>query len=189
MRGWLYRHTPGSGNVAHRRRCLGFSRRWGLERRGFTKEGFFVLFKEKFLADIPPGTFWEFAAGDGLVGSLGVWLERIPGWKVEIWEHRQAPLAYCRTNRPRALIHGGRKAGGDLPAGSEAGTSPWGITARSARDAGAVCRALRKRQIQPQLIGLWNPTERSVWASRLKAEGYSLELVYQRMELYRRKIK
>jgi len=140
------------------------------------------------LADVPAGTFWELAAGDGLVGSLGVWLEGTPSWKVEIWEHRKIPLAHCRRNRPKAHIHDERKADWDLPAGSEAEASPWGLTARSVRDAGAVCRAVRKRQIRPQLIGLWNPTERMVWASRLQREGYSLELVYQRMEIYRQKI-
>lgn len=176
---------PGGGTAAHRRRCAGFSRRWDLEGRGFTKEGFFALFSEKILAGTIPGTFWEMAAGDGLVGSLGAWLERIPGWKVEIWEHRKIPLAHCRRNRPQAIIHGGRKTDWDLPVGVEARVSPWGITTRSMRDATAVCRAIRKKQIRPQLIGLWNPTERAVWAVRLKAEGYALQLVYQRMEIYR----
>jgi hypothetical protein len=185
VRGWLYRHIPGCGTSAHRRRCIGFSRRWGLENHGFTKKGFFVLFQEKFLAGTQPETFWEMAAGDGLVGSLGVWLEGILAWKVEIWEHREIPLAHCRKNRPKAHIHGGRKVDWDMPAGLEAGVSPWGLTARSARDASAVCRAIRKKQIRPQFIALWNPTERVVWATRLGAEGYSMQLVYQRMEIYR----
>jgi len=184
VRGWFYRHIPGYGTRAHRTRCIGFSRRWDLENRGFRKEGFFALFREKFLAGTQPETFWEMAAGDGLVGSLGVWLEGIPGWKVEIWEHRQIPLAHCQRNRPKSKVHGPREAGWDLPAALEAGASPWGVTARSARDATAVCRAVRKKRIRPQLIGLWNPTERAVWAARLKADGYALQLVYQRMEIY-----
>ncbi|NBT23691.1 hypothetical protein EBT11_03435 [bacterium] len=185
-RGWWYRQTWGYGRAAHRRRCRGYSRRWNLETRGFTKENFFSLFREKFLRDVTGRKFWELAGGDGLVGSLGVWLERELGWSVEIWEHRPIPRQHCRSNRPAAVIHERRSPLWDSEPGAGAWEQPWGVTARSAREAAWLCRAVRRGYLQPAMIGVWNPSERGVWACRLGAAGYRLELVYERTELYRR---
>jgi hypothetical protein len=61
-----------------------------------------------------------------------------------------------------------------------------GITTRKAREASGVCQEIQAGQIRPQWVGLWNPTMRPAWFKRMKSAGYQLELVYQRMEFYRK---
>jgi hypothetical protein len=160
----------------------GYERRWGLEDHGFTKEGFFKVFGEKFLKGNRQGRVYELVAGDGLVGSLGVWLEGLcEGWSVEAWEHRATPLASIRKNRPTTEIHEGRLIKWSA---KERKKDLIGITIRGSREASGVCREIRAGQIRPQWVGLWNPSMRSAWFHRMRRAGYQLELVYQRMEFY-----
>ena len=153
-----------------------------MENHGFTKEGFFRIFKEKFLKGNRPSRVYELAAGDGLVGSLGVWLQGLgEGWKVEAWEHRATPLASIRKNRPTAEIHEGRLIKWSA---KERKKDLVGITTRGSREATGVCREIRAGQIRPEWVGLWNPTMRPAWLHRMRSAGYRLVLVYQRMEFY-----
>ena len=182
-RGFWYRQLPPWGKSFHFKRRAGFERRWDLEGGGFTKEGFFGTFQKRFLRGVMPGRMIELAAGDGLVGSLGLWLEGVdPGWQVEAWESRAIPKASIRRNRPNTHLHGGRLT---VWSEMEASLSPVGITTRGAREAAGVCRAIRQGMIRPKFLGLWNPTQRSLWERRLRREGYRLEMVYHRMEFYR----
>jgi len=161
---------------------VGYERRWGLEDHGFTKEGFFRVFHKKVLRGNRSGRVYELAAGDGLVGSLGVWLEELGvGWCVEAWEHRLFPLSSIHKQRPRTQIHEGRLISWSA---KERKKDIVGITTRGSRDATGVCREIRSRQIRPQWVGLWNPTMRPAWFHRMRGAGYQLELVYQRMEFY-----
>jgi hypothetical protein len=154
-----------------------------LEQEGFTKEGFFRIFQRRVLSHCRPGLFYEMVTGDGLVGSLGVWLERLgQGWKVEAWEHRPAPLASLRKNRQQTGIHEGRLMSWSA---KERKKDLVGITTRGSREAAGVCREIRASQIRPQWVGIWNPSRRPVWLKRLGKSGYRLELVYDRMEFYR----
>ena len=182
FRGWLYRQLPSWGTALHRKRVTGYERRWGLEQEGFCKEGFFKVFRENFLKGGKGGTFLELRAGDGLVGSLGVWLESLGGaWKVESWEDRPLPLRQLRANRFQSKILEGRLTrwqSNDLV------QEPDGITTRGVREASGVCRAIRQSQIRPRWIGIWNPSRRPVWLKRLEKSGYLLALVYGRMEFY-----
>ena len=181
-RGWLYRRLPSWNTKMHRRRLAGYSRRWGLEREGFSKEGFFRVFDQRFLRGIRPGRVYELAVGDGFVGSLGVWFEGLGGgWKVEAWEHRPFPFSLIQKQRPKVLIHGGRLT---IWSPMERKKDLVGIATRKAREASGVCREIRTCQIRPQWVGLWNPTMRPVWFQRMRSEGYQLEVVYQRMEFY-----
>jgi hypothetical protein len=136
-----------------------------------------------FLQRREGGFFLELRAGDGLVGSLGVWLESLGGtWKVESWEDRYLPLRQLRAHRSQSKILEGRLThwiSKDLV------NDPDGITTRGAREASGVCRAIRKFQIRPRWIGIWNPSRRPVWLKRLGKSGYRLELIYERMEFYR----
>ena len=75
FRGWLYRQYPAVSRGWYRKKLAGYERRWGLEDHGFTKEGFFRVFAEKFLRGQKSGCVYELVAGNGLVGSLGVWVE------------------------------------------------------------------------------------------------------------------
>jgi hypothetical protein len=184
-RGGLYRRLPSCSTKWHRKRLAGYERRWGLEDRGFTKKGFFGVFGEKFVSGKMSGRVYELVAGDGLVGSLGVWLEGLgERWRVEAWEHRASPLISLKKNRPEAEIHEGRLTRWSV---NERKKDLVGITARQSREASGVCREICTGQIRPEWVGLWNPTMRPAWFHRMRSAGYQLELVYQRMEFYRDK--
>jgi hypothetical protein len=182
LRGWFYRRYPALSRGWHRKKLAGYERRWGLENRGFTKEGFFKVFQKRVLSGKKPGRVYELVAGDGLAGSLGVWIERLgKEWSVEAWEHRPHPLAALRKNRPETEIHGSRLTRWSA---KERKKDLVGITTRGAREAMGVCREIRAGQIRPQWVGLWNPTMRSAWFHRMRSAGFQLVLVYQRMEFY-----
>jgi hypothetical protein len=184
FRGWLYRQLPSWGTALHRKRVTGYERRWGLEQEGFCKEGFFRVFRENFLKGGKGGTFLELRAGDGLVGSLGVWLESLGGtWKVESWEDRPDPLRQLRIRRPGTKIVAARLT--DWGKGKEAAI-PDGISTRGVREASAICRAVRKKSSRPRWIVIWNPSRRPIWAQRLQAKRYRLELAWHNLEFYRR---
>jgi len=182
LRGIIYRRYPSTCPSWHLKKIAGYSRRWGLEQEGFTKEGFFRLFQHKMLSHFRPGAFYELAVGDGLVGSLGVWLEGLgEEWSVEAWEHRPAPFALLKKNRPTTKIHEGRLT---MWSAKERKKDLVGITTRGSREATGVCREIRTSKIRPEWVGLWNPTMRPAWFQRMRSAGYQLVLVYQRMEFY-----
>ena len=184
VRGWLYRRYPAISRGWYRKKLAGYERRWGLEDHGFTKEGFFRVFHERFIRGNRPGRVYELVVGDGLVGSLGVWLEGLcKGWSLEAWEHRPLPLGTLRKNRTGAQIHEGR-----LTAWSEEERrrNPTGITSRGSRESASLCREIRNGGIRPGFLGIWNPTRRPVWMQRLRREGYRIEMVYENMEFYRK---
>jgi len=181
-RGWLYRRLPSWGTTWHRKKLAGYERRWGLEQDGFTKEGFFRILQKNMMAKAQIGDFYELMVGDGLVGSLGTWLEQSGGrWKVEAWEHRPTPLMALRKSRPGTQIHGQRLTSWSE---KERKTNPTGITSRGSRESTAICREIRNGHIRPSFVGIWNPTRRRVWMCRLGRAGYRLEIVYERMEFY-----
>jgi len=182
-RGWLYRRLPSWSATSHRKRLAGYERRWGLEQEGSTKEGFFRIFQRRVLIHCRPGSFYELMTGDGLVGSLGVWLEGLgQGWKVEAWEHRPTPLASLRKNREKTGIHGSRLT---IWSEKERKAGIVGITTRGAKEAVGVSREIRKSRIRPYFVGIWNPTQRPIWMHRLGQAGYQLEIVYANIEFYR----
>ena len=179
FRGFIYRLLPAG---CFRKKIAGFERRWNLEEKGFTKEGFFRIFGERFHVARAPGLLLELAVGDGLVGSLGLWLEKDPrGWKVSAWEHRPQVLGQLRRNRPATEIHEGRLTCWEE---SDEWADVAAITTRGAREAAGVCRAIHQGTIRPQWLGIWNPSRRPVWYQRLRRENYRLELVWQHMEFY-----
>jgi len=185
MRGWFYRRLPAWNRGLFQKKIAGYERRWGLETHGYTKEGFVEIFRRNLLAGPSGGLFFELQAGDGLVGSLGHWLEKEnPAWRVEAWEHRRDPAAAFSARRPLTLLHRTRKT--KWVAG-ELNEFPAGITVRGSREASAVCRALREGKFYPKWIGIWNPARRPVWYFRMKKAGFGLEMVYERMEFYRRR--
>ena len=185
LRGWFYRRYPAISRGWYRKKLAGYERRWGLEDHGFTKEGFFRVFNEKFLGGNRPGRVYELGAGDGRVGSLGVWLEGVSGgWIVEAWEDRPFPLRAFKKNRPEARIYQGRLTRWSA---NDRKADMVGITTRGAREATGVCTEIRNSQIRPQWVGLWNPTMRPAWFHRMRGAGYQLVLVHQRMEFYRDK--
>ena len=182
-RGWLYRRLPSCNAKLYRKKLGGYERRWGLEEEGFTKEGFFRIFQRRVLSRCRPGFFYELVTGDGLVGSLGVWLEGKEGWKVEAWEHRPTALASLRRNRPTTEIYEERLTSWSA---KERKKDLVGITTRGSREATGVCKEIRTSKIRPEWVGLWNPTMRPAWFQRMRSAGYQLELVYQRMEFYQK---
>ncbi|NDB96097.1 MAG: hypothetical protein EBZ78_08070 [Verrucomicrobia bacterium] len=184
VRGWLYRRLPAGDNPWHLKRRAGYERRWGLETRGFTKRGFFGIFRERLLPAKHPGHWVELQVGDGLVGSLGLWLEEEPGHTVEAWEHRKWPALSFQKNRPKSPLHAGRLTSWE---GERVSKNPAGVTTRGVREAAGVCRAIRQGRIRPMVVGIWNPGRRWIWEARLRACGYRLEIVYDRMEFYRAK--
>jgi hypothetical protein len=182
LRGWFYRRYPVVSRGRYRKKLAGYERRWGLEKEGFTKEGFFRIFQRRVLFRCRPGVFYELVTGDGLVGSLGVWLERLgQGWTAAAWEHRTMPLVSLKKNRQQTKIYEGRLT---IWSEKERGIALAGITTRGAREAAGVCREIRAGRIRPNFVGIWNPTRRPVWIHRLGRAGYQLEIVYERMEFY-----
>lgn len=135
------------------------------------------------MAKVQAGDFYELVAGDGQVGSLGIWLERTGGgWRVAAWEHRAHPLVAFRKNRPGTEIHGDRLTTWAKEKGK---TDLAGITSRGCRESVGICREIRSGRIRPAFVGIWNPTRRPVWMHRLGRAGYRLEMIYERMEFYR----
>jgi len=182
FRGSLYRCFPATSKSLFRKKISGYERRWGLEDNGFTKEGFFRILQNKILVSVRAGSFYELMVGDGQVGSLGLWLERVDGgWRVEAWEHRVHPLASFRKNRLGTKIHGERLTNWGE---KERKANPAGITSRGARESAGICREIRNGRICPGFVGIWNPSRRSVWMHRLGRAGYRLEIIYERMEFY-----
>lgn len=182
LRGFLYRSAPAWRGL-FRKKLSGFERRWDLEVQGFTKEAFFRVFRERFGLARETGFLVETAAGDGRVGSLGLWLEKSDcGWKVQAWEHRPEVLKQLRQNRPATEVREGRLTRWAIQAPEMV---PMAITTRGSREASGLCRAIRQNQIRPRWLGVWNPTQKPVWFQRLRRCRYHLEVVYQRMEFYR----
>jgi hypothetical protein len=158
-----------------------------MESEGFTKEGFFEIFHGHFALTHNRGQLVELVAGDGLVGSLGLWMGTGScGWKVTAWEHRTHVFDQLQKNRPDTEIHKGRLTDW---AGNFLKISPSAITVRGAREASGVCRGIRNQLIRPDWLGIWNPSRRPVWCRRLSKAGYQLELVWQNMEFYRLRAK
>ena len=62
-----------------------------MEDHVFTKEGFLRVFQKRFLIGNKPGRVYELGAGDGLVGSLGVWFEGAMSNQAE-WEAKVKDL-------------------------------------------------------------------------------------------------
>ena len=182
LRAWLYRRLPAGVPRWHLKRRAGYERRWNLETAGFTKEGFFKILQTRLLAGTLPGVWVELQAGDGLVGSLGVWLEKGGKWIVEGWEHREWPARSFRKHRPRTALRTERLTSWKTARKLQ---NPSGVTTRGIREAAGVCRAIREGKIRPLILGIWNPGRKAVWESRLRPCGYRLELVYERMEFYR----
>jgi hypothetical protein len=185
LRGWFYRNIPSWNRYYHGKRLAGLERRWALETKGFTKEGFVRILKKRFLRGALKGHWLELRAGDGLVGSLGTWLESLgSGWVVEAWENRPIPLQQLRMARLRTRIEDGRLTDWKVRRNHDI---PDGISTRGVREASAVCRAVRQNGLRPRWIGIWNPSRRSLWAQRFEASGYKLELAWHNMEFYRRR--
>lgn len=184
-RGRLYRFFPSWTRSTHGRRLAGLERRWNLEVEGFTKEGFFRILQQRLLSGIRPGKFLELAAGDGLVGSLGGWLERTgQGWEVVAWEHRAVVARDFSRHRPGTPLHPQRFTSRAEMRGTR---DTVGVTTRGSREASAICRTIRRGGMAPSLVGVWNPSRRPVWAKRLGLLGYRLELAWQNIEFYRRR--
>lgn len=182
LRGVLYRSLP---VCWFEKKRVGMERRWQAERDALTKEGLWELLQKQLLCGGSEGLLMELAAGDGLVGSLGVWIESsLSGWKVQAWEHRDSVCHQLRRNRPHANIRPERLTEWSRPASFPL---PTAITTRGMREASGVCRAIRRKWIRPAWMGIWNPTRRPVWYRRLCREGYQLELVWQNIEFYRLK--
>jgi hypothetical protein len=183
FRGCLYRKIPVLGKGSFAKKLAGFERRWNLETKGFTKEQFFEVFRVRFHLDVQKGLLCELVVGDGLVGSLGLWMGRTKsGWRVQAWEHRPHVLAQFRKNRPATEVHPDRLSCWEDVTGRSKVTA---VTTRGAREASGVCRGIRKKQIRPSWLGIWNPGRRPVWYRRLRREGYRLELVWHQTEFYR----
>ena len=182
-RALFYRFLPSKTSSCWQKKIAGFERRWNLEQEGFTKKGFMRVLWRHVLYGVDPGKFLELVAGDGLVGSVGVWLEKLdPAWEVEAWEHRGEPFRSFQKNRPGTPVYPVRLTNWT---DGDAAKNPLGITTRGAREAAGVCRAIRLGRISPKILGIWNPRRRPVWFRRLKKQGYRLELVWQNIEIYR----
>lgn len=156
---------------------VGYGRRWGLEENGWTQEGFCQVVWEKLLMRKRGGAILELAAGDGLVGSLGRWLEEHQGWDATCEEPAVEPRRQLIKNRPRAQCFQGLKNFVALRTRDV-------VTSRSATRSTLLLREMRTSGYRPGLVGIWNRSGRPLWAVRLKQMGYRPVLCQDRMEFY-----
>ena len=130
----------------------------------------------------PGAVVVELAVGDGLVGSLGAWLEgQNPEVRCFAWEHRAIPLREASLQRPTARVTAGRLLDwnlGELPA------KPWLVNSSCNQQTARVWRAVHQGQIHPAWVVVWNPTGRSVWWRRARRAGYRLRWVHANREYY-----
>jgi len=178
LRGWWYRRLPAFLPGCHRKRMAGFGRRWNLEVEGWTQEGFSRIFFARVLCGRRRGRILELGAGDGLVGSLGRWLEDHQDWTATCEEPRDLPFAQLKGNRPKAECI---QKMDDSRILRETDL----VTCRSGRRCHLVVRLMRKNGFRPRVLGLWNRSRRAAWAQRLRALGYHPILCQDRMEFYR----
>jgi hypothetical protein len=137
---------------------------------------------QKLLDQRKGALMFELAAGDGVVGSLGRWLEENQKWKSECWERRAIPSAQLRRLRPMASLHSGKIE----PAISR---KPSVVVSRSSRTNTILWKAIRDGRWNPELVGLWNRSGRDLWFWRMSGLGYRLALSQDRLEIYRRGVK
>jgi hypothetical protein len=178
LRGWLYRRLPAGWPSSHQKRMAGFGRRWNLEAEGWNQEGFCQIFWEKALRKQERGKILELAAGDGLVGSLGRWLEENRGWTAVCEETQTLPLRQLQANRPQARcirLEELRPACFDVDC----------LTSRSGKRTSLIFRMMKKEGVRPRVVGVWNRSRRPLWSRRLRAMGYEPVLCQDRMEFYR----
>lgn len=179
LRGWVYRVFPGWGTGAHRRRVIGWGRKWDAEEKGRTWEGFCRLVWERLCHRRTGGRIFELAAGDGLVGSLGRWLEDHHGWQAECWETREVPRQQLSRFRPKAILH-------PQDATVSSSAEPVVILSRSCRMHSVLWRGIQRGVWSPRVVGLWNGSGRGLWARRMRFLGYRLALCRDRLEIYRK---
>ena len=179
LRGWLYRRIPGFWPGGHRRRAIGHGRRWNAEEEGKTWEGFCRIFWERVLARRQGGIVFELSAGDGLVGSLGNWLETRHGWRAECWEPKEEPAAQLRRHRPASRVH--------ARPDEFSHAVPDLVTARSTRSARLTLRQMEAGRWRPAVLAIWNRRGEGHWARRVGPLGYRLVFSLDRFEIYQRK--
>jgi hypothetical protein len=177
LRGWIYRRWPPFLPQVYSKRMTGYGRRWGLEETGWTQDGFCQVVWEKLLLQKKGGIILELAAGDGLVGSLGRWLEEHHGWSAECEESRVVPHQQLQKNRPRATSTRGME--------NLSVAKIWDVvTSRSTVRSALILRVMRVSGKRPGLLGIWNRSGRPHWARRLQRMGYRPVLCQDRMEFY-----
>lgn len=184
FRGCLYRLLPASVPGSHRFRTIGFARRWSLEEKGGTLEGFARLLWAKVLNHQTQGRILECSCGDGLVGSLGRWLEEHAQWRSDCHESRTLPRRQLSQNRPQAVIHPDLGFLRGLPAFPEAAFDL--VTTRSFSSGSRLCRWMRESRNRPGVVGIWNRTGTALWSGRLGRMGYRMVLCWDRMEFYQK---
>jgi hypothetical protein len=182
VRGWIYRHWPGSSREAHFRRRKGSERFRDAEKHAFTQESWVGYLRKHSILGEKNCVIVELAAGDGLVGSLGVWLEeKSRGVECYLWEHREIPFQEALRRRPTAGVRAGRL----LDWGTTTfPNSPWLVTSRCARQSRQLWRAVGANIIQPKWVVIWNPSGRGVWWHRARQTGYQLYWMQQNYEYY-----
>jgi len=183
IRGWWYRQTPGLSRRAHGQRRKGFERPCGAENHAHTQQMWVEFLGQHGLIMDPGAVIVELAAGDGVTGSLGVWLEdRSHGARCFLWEHRPVACEESVRLRPAARVWAGRLTEwrrADLP------DRPWLVSSGCSRQSAAIWRAIRQKVIRPGWLILWNPSGRPVWWRRARQVGYRLRWVHHHREYYR----
>lgn len=182
LRAWLYRRGFGVSRRAHQQRRKGFERRNGAEEMGRTQEDWMSFLSAHGVRPEAGAVMVELAAGDGLVGSLGSWLEdEGKGARCFLWEHRLIPFRDAVRLRPLARVMNGRLTNwerADLPG------KPWMVSSSCSRQTSLLWKAIRRGSIRPPWLVIWNPTARSVWWRRARRAGYRLRWVHANREYY-----
>jgi len=182
LRGWFYRRAWGESRNSHRQRRKGFERRCGAEEAGRTMEDWVAFLRGHGLVVPAQAVLVELAAGDGLIGSIGAWLEgQGTGVRCFLWEHRPFPIDEACRQRPSARVTKGRLVDWRV---AELPEKPWLVTSCCSRQTSRCWQSIRQGLIHPAWMVVWNPTERPVWWRRARREGYRLRWVHHNREYY-----
>ena len=183
LRGYFYRRSWGGSRQAHQRRRKGFERRCGAEEQGHTMESWLRFLRDRGMKPARGAVVLELAAGDGRVGSLGAWFEgQEEGVTCFLWEHRAIPLRDAVRQRPAARVTEGRLLDWSL---ATLPAKPWIVISTCSRQTARVWQAVRRGEIHPAWVVVWNPTGRSAWWRRARRAGYRLRWVHANREYYR----
>lgn len=181
LRYGIYRHLPLSCAVFYRCRRKAWDRE-AMVRHDFEPFPAQQEFLRVWIIE-PSGYFWEWDAGDGVVGSHARLLEERRGWRGICVETRRGAAAHLAANRSAAKVF----TGADLLEAQKLGPSagPDLLTSRRPESQGLLLQAMEK-WLRPRYL-VWqarNP-DPDTWR-RLLRLGYRLENFIHDDEYYRR---
>ncbi len=187
MKHTLYRLLPSWSNSLHAKRRKGWRRCAEVEHPlQFGQQLQDLVLFENILKGQKNGVFWEWGAGDGVVGLHSLALEIRHGWAGVLIEQTPRPLpwkmmrerrtATCLEGTPESIL----KTTGSLP---EKLARPDLLACHSAPWNEAAVSAILAEKLSPRVLILQLPKAEAAWVRRLQPR-YRLAFAYHDDEYY-----